>query len=55
VHAGMIPFHAAVLQNVCMRAFKGNTVCRLQRMEKERLKEASGDNLDKEEKKKKKK
>ncbi len=28
---------------------------RLQRMEKERLKEASGDNLDKEEKKKKKK
>jgi hypothetical protein len=33
----------------------GCVLFRLQRMEKERLKEASGDNLDKEEKKKKKK
>ena len=30
-------------------------VCRLQKLEKERLKEAAGENLDKEEKKKKKK
>jgi len=29
--------------------------CRLQKLEKERMKEAAGDNLDKEEKKKKKK